>query len=161
MLSVPYFSQNRYYTCGPVCLRMVLAYWGHEADEVTLSMLCGTDVFGTSAKQIIKAAQSLGFEAEYRFNSRYSDLQKALKNGIPPIVAVNPNTLQQRAIRLQARHDIVLLSIAKNRILYHDPEVGQDLFVLPAVFKEAWNDAQNEVILIWRVRETSSKTSSK
>jgi predicted double-glycine peptidase len=49
MLQVPYFSQNRDYTCGPVCLRMVLAYWGYETDEVSLSMLCGTTVFGTSA----------------------------------------------------------------------------------------------------------------
>jgi len=161
MLNVPYFRQNRYYTCGPVCLRMVLAYWDHEADEVSLSMLCGTDVFGTSAKQIIGAAHSLGFEAEYKFKSRYSDLQNALKNGVPPIVAVNPNTLQQRAVRLQARHDIVLLSLVKNKILYHDPEVGQNLSIMPATFKEAWNEAQNEVILIWPVRKTSSKTSSK
>lgn len=70
MLNVPYFQQNRYYTCGPVCLRMVLAYWGYETDEVSLSMLCGTNIFGTSAKQLVSAAHRLGFESEYRFHSQ-------------------------------------------------------------------------------------------
>jgi len=65
MLTVPYFKQNRTYTCGPVCLRMVLAYWGYETDEVSLSMLCGTTVFGTSGNQLVQAAQRLGFECEY------------------------------------------------------------------------------------------------
>ncbi len=67
MLTVPYFTQNRYYTCGPICLRMVLAYWGYVTDEISLSMLCGTDMFGTSAKQILSAAQRLGFQCEYKF----------------------------------------------------------------------------------------------
>lgn len=36
MLKIPYFKQNRDYTCGPACLRMVLAYYGIQQDEVTL-----------------------------------------------------------------------------------------------------------------------------
>lgn len=89
MLTVPYFRQNRDYTCGPVCLRMVLAYWGYETDEVSLSMLCGTDLFGTSAKQIVGAAQRLGFQCEYKFKRPYSALALALRNGVPPIVSVD------------------------------------------------------------------------
>ena len=37
-LVVPYHKQNRDYTCGPACLRMVLEYWNFQQDEVSLSI---------------------------------------------------------------------------------------------------------------------------
>ncbi len=161
MLTVPYFKQNRYYTCGPVCLRMVLAYWGYETDEVSLTILCGTDVFGTSARHMMKAAQNLEFECEYRFKASYSALGAALSKRIPPIVAVNPNILHARPQRLYARHDIVLLDITRSGILYHDPEAGASLSVSPAIFKEAWQQAQKEVILVWPTQQILTRISRK
>jgi len=161
MLQVPYFQQNRDYTCGPVCLRMVLAYWGYEADEVSLSMLCGTTVFGTSAKQLASAAQRLGFKCEYWFKGRYSSLSHALRSIIPPIVSVNASTLYQLSETLFVKHDIVLLEIKPRVIVYHDPEVGSNLSAPPDIFKEAWQQAKNEVILIWPSEKTFIPKSKK
>jgi len=157
MLVVPYFKQNRYYTCGPVCLRMVLAYWGYETDEISLSMLCGTNVFGTSAKQLLNAAQQLGFKGEYRFKCQYSILSQSLRKHLPLIVAVDPNIIYQRQRHSYAKHDIVILEAKRDRIIYHDPEVGPNLSVLPAIFKDAWKQAQKEAILIWPAEETITK----
>ncbi len=160
MLQVPYFKQNRYYTCGPVCLRMVLAYWNYETDEVSLSMLCNTNIFGTSANQLVQAARRLGFESECVLERPYSSLIRTLKNGIPPIVAVNATILYEQQHRFYTKHDIVLLEITPQQVAYHDPDVGQNLTVLPATFQQAWQAAQSEVILIWPVEKTFTKKSA-
>jgi hypothetical protein len=118
-----------------------------------------TDVFGTSARQILQAAQSVEFECEYRYQAWYSTLTAALSKRIPPIVAVNPNILHARTQRLHAKHDIVLLETARNRIIYHEPEGGGSLSVSPAVFKEAWQQAHKEVILIWPTQQILTKIS--
>lgn len=161
MLTVPYFRQNRDYTCGPVCLRMVLAYWGYETDEVSLSMLCGTDMFGTSAKQIMSAAQHLGFKCEYKFKRPYSSLKWVLRNAIPPIVSVDAAILYQLRQPTYTKHNLVLLETTRSKIVYHDPEVDSSLSVLPAVFKEAWQRAKSEVILIWPGEKTFTTKSKK
>ncbi|MEK7728099.1 MAG: cysteine peptidase family C39 domain-containing protein [candidate division KSB1 bacterium] len=153
MLAVPYFKQNRDYTCGPVCLRMVLAYWGHETDEVSLSMLCGTTVFGTSGMQIVNAAQRLGLEVEYPMESLYERLHLAVKEGVPPIVAIDATILYPQQEQRYTKHDIVLLEINTRRVVYHDPAVGSNLPVSPAVFKKAWQRTENEVIFIWPVEK--------
>ncbi|MFQ5628677.1 MAG: cysteine peptidase family C39 domain-containing protein [bacterium] len=149
MLNVPDFKQNRYFTCSPVCLRMVLAYWKYEADEVSLSIQCGTTVFGTAAKQVVAAAQHLGFQGEYQFHCNYSFLRRTLQKGVPPIVSIDPNLLYEQLQRIYARHVIVVLEITKNNIVIHDPDVGTNLRVDPAIFKKSWSASQNEVILVW------------
>lgn len=161
MLTVPYFRQNRYYTCGPVCLRMILAYWGYEADEVSLSMLCGTNVFGTSAEQLVEAAQRLGFEGYCKLWNEYSLLSEALKEKAPPIVAVDAAVLHGKQQRIYTKHDIILLEIIARRVVYHDSDVGQNLFVSSDLFEEAWQRARNEVILIWPVEKTFKKAFTK
>jgi ABC-type bacteriocin/lantibiotic exporter with double-glycine peptidase domain len=133
---------------------MVLAYWGYETDEVSLSMLCGTTVFGTSTKQIMNAARRLGFQCEYGFKSQYSSLTHALQNAVPPIVSVDAATLYQQWQPIYTKHDIVLVEIRQSKIVYHDPEVGSTLSVPPDIFREAWQRAKSEVILIWPVEKT-------
>ncbi len=161
MLAVPYFKQNRDYTCGPVCLRMVLAYWGHEADEVSLSMLCGTNVLGTSAIQIVQAAQRLGFECDYKFKRPFSSVTHALQNSIPPIVSVDAAILYQRRQPVYTKHNIVLLEATRSKIICHDPEVDANLSAPPAIFKEAWERAKSEVIWIWPGEKTFTTKSRK
>jgi len=161
MLTVPFFRQNRYYTCGPVCLRMILAYSGYETDEVSLSMLCGTNVFGTSAEQLVEAAQRLGFEGYCKLWNKYSLLSAALKENVPPIAAVDATILHGKQQHIYTKHDIVLLEITASRVVYHDSDVGQNLFVSPVLFKEAWRRARNEVILIWPAGKTFTKKLTK
>jgi ABC-type bacteriocin/lantibiotic exporter with double-glycine peptidase domain len=64
-LEVPYHQQNRDYTCGPACLRMVLEYWNFQQDEVSLSMLCKTTMAGTGLAEIAEASKELRFAAEW------------------------------------------------------------------------------------------------
>ncbi len=161
MVAVPYFRQNRYYTCGPVCLRMVLAYWGHETDEVSLSMRCRTNVFGTSADELVDAARRLGFESACTLWSKYSFLSLALKKNVPPIVAVDATILYGKQERIYTKHNIVVSEANSRRVVYHDPDFGQNLIVSPDLFKEAWRRARYEVILIWPAEKIFGKTITK
>jgi len=128
---------------------MVLAYWGHETDEVSLSIRCNTTVFGTAAKQVVDAARHLGFDGEYQFKCKFSALRRIVQNDIPPIVAVDPNLLYELPQRIYAKHVIVVIEIAQNQVIFHDPDVGNNLTVEPALFKRAWAASQNEVISVW------------
>jgi hypothetical protein len=139
---------------------MVLAYWNYETDEVSLSMLRNTNVFGTSANQLAAAARRLGFESECVLESPYSSLIRTLKNGVPPIVAVDVTILYGQQRHFYTKHDIVLLEITPQRVAYLDPDVGRNLTVLPAIYQEAWQAAQSEVILIWPVEKTLTKKST-
>jgi len=48
VLEVPYYKQEKWYTCGPACLRMLLKYIGTSASEEGAAKACGTTELGTT-----------------------------------------------------------------------------------------------------------------
>ncbi len=91
-------------TCRPPA-GLCAIYWGYETDEVSLSMLCGTTVFGTSGIQIANAVERLGFEYAYPVECKYSLLNQSLKDAVPPIVAVNAAILYPEKVFQHTKHD--------------------------------------------------------
>jgi ABC-type bacteriocin/lantibiotic exporter with double-glycine peptidase domain len=150
MSKVPYFKQNRDYTCGPACLRMVLAYYGIEQDEVTLTMLCGTNVFGTSARQIVGVAQHFGPEARLTFFETLATLTAVLAEGIPVLAAIDAGEMYEREEFKHSRHMIVVLAVNATSVRCHDPIMGENVTVTLEAFERAWGAAKREVIRIWR-----------
>jgi len=67
---------------------MILDYMDFEIDEPSLSALCQTDANGTSADDLVHAANQLGFSARKEY-SNIKDVQKYLAQGIFPILYVN------------------------------------------------------------------------
>lgn len=149
MLDVPYHRQNREYTCGPACLRMALAYYGHEADEVTLTMLCNTTVLGTRVRDLIGAAQQLGFEGEYAFGQDFAAITEAMSRDTPVIVTVDAGMLHQRPDWAGYKHMVVVVGADQNSVTYHDPQIGPSLVSATTVFLEAWTAKEKEIVLIW------------
>lgn len=150
MLRVPYFKQNRDYTCGPACLRMVLAYYGIEQDEVTLTMLCRTNVFGTSLDAITTAATQLGLNAEWIHAERLSDAMNLLTQETLLIAHVDAVRLYQLDKDITVGHLIVLLAVQETAIYFHDPEAGADRSVALADFEAAWSKFEKGMVAIWR-----------
>ncbi len=62
-MRVKCFQQETPYSCAVACLRMVLEYYDVSHDEAFLVNLCGTTEDGTTAKGVVRAARSLGFNA--------------------------------------------------------------------------------------------------
>lgn len=148
-LDVPYYRQHRDYTCGPACLRMVLAYYGHETDEVSLTMLCGTNVFGTGLSDLTNAARQLGFRAEYTHCESLADLTDALARSIPPIAMVDAAKLYHVGEITPLGHLVVVIGASVSEIVYHDPLIDRELRVTTEIFLRAWEVFARGVVLIW------------
>ena len=72
---MPYFGQKKSSTCGPACVRMVLAYNGIERSEVELEDLCETSWLGNTCEELASGCQKLGFRAEVVENLAQDDLE--------------------------------------------------------------------------------------
>jgi len=149
-LIVPYHQQNRDFTCGPACLRMVLEYWNVQQDEVLLSMLCKTTIAGTGLAEIAEAAQKLGFAAEWKRNAKVHDLTTSLKKGLPIMTMVDARLLHDIELPVPVGHMIVIFAIDTNTIFYHDPEAGAEQSVSRPIFIQAWENLRKGMVIIWR-----------
>jgi len=129
---------------------MVLAYYGIEQDEVTLTMLCGTNLFGTAARQISSVAQQLGLAARYAYFETLAAITEALANRIPVLVAVDVGELYEREEFKHQRHMIVVVEVTETTVRFHDPLMQANSTVTLDLFERAWEAAKKEVIAIWR-----------
>lgn len=148
-LDVPYYRQHRDYTCGPACLRMVLAYYGHEADEVSLTVLCGTNVFGTGLSDLANAAQQLGLRAEHTHCESLAEITDALARNIPPIAMVDAVKLYNMGDAAPLGHVVVVIAASALETVYHDPLTGSGLSAPTEIFLRAWEAFARGVVLIW------------
>ncbi len=129
---------------------MVLAYYGHETDEVSLTMLCGTNVFGTSLSEIAGAARQLGFNASAAGSVGIATLQEAIDQAIPPIVLIDAGILTGKDDLRGFKHMIVIVGLDAMSVSYHDPQFGESRSVSVELFGEAWEAMRKGVVKIWR-----------
>lgn len=153
-LEVPYHKQNRDYTCGPVCLRMVLEYYGVQEDEVSLSMLCRTTIAGTSLAEIAHAAELLEFHAEWKIHATQVEVRNALQQNRPVIVMADANALYGLATPTTQGHTIVVSAISKAGVDFHDPAEGRDQFIPLNRFVVSWQNMRKGMVIIWQKNET-------
>ena len=79
--------QQKMMMCGPACLKMVLKYYGKEYSQKELKkLLNSTILMGTGNAKMAEVAQSLGFKAQFKFNSSIDEIRKLISNKVPPIV---------------------------------------------------------------------------
>ena len=149
MLKVPYFKQNRDYTCGPACLRMVLAYYGIRQDEVTLSVLCGTDISGTALEDLVNAAQRFNLSAERVRATGLAKVKEWLAQDIPLIAHVDAVRLYEQADPIPLGHLVVVLR-ANEHVILHDPAVGASQKIEHKTFDAAWQVYRRGAVLIWQ-----------
>ena len=121
---------------------MVLDSHGCEIDESSLSTLCETDFSGTTADNLVSAAQKLGFEAQKNHCS-VADLQNYLTGGVFPIVFVNLLSIEGRDIT----HAYVLESMTRGSVKVLDPWHGRRTIPIEQ-FKVAWTKTRNVVVVV-------------
>lgn len=133
-------------TCGPAALKHALAVFGKRKSLEYLMDLCGTNRNGTSTKNMIRAANKLGFSVLVVEYATLRHLQSALK--------YNPNQL--RAVLVSYLYDldekdrphaesghwaaVSSYSASKSRIVLFDSSSAQKKSYDWADFRARWMD---------------------
>ena len=147
-LDVPYFKQEKSTTCGPACVRMIVAHNGTEQSEAKLEDLCETSRLGNTCEELASGCQKLGFRAEVVENLTQDDLKEFLRNGIPLIALFDPAILYGGIQGFG--HFVVITGLERGMVYYHDPDLTRDMQKGVQEFFEAWTRCFFKGVKIWK-----------
>jgi len=148
IIKVPYFKQENWYTCGPSCMRMILAYLGVKTTEKDVMNACGTTELGTTSTQISDAFVKFKVKASSIKNANIDDLKNEIKEGRPVIVLIDPSQIYGGVSGFG--HFIVIVGINDDEVKYHDPDEPHGDYIKCdfETFLQAWNTTRNWMIKI-------------
>jgi ABC-type bacteriocin/lantibiotic exporter with double-glycine peptidase domain len=117
MMKIPYHKQQRFNTCGPAAMRMVLEHFGIKKSEQELVKVLKTNIFqGTLHKNLVKAAWLYDLRYYSFGNAAIKDLKDFQDKGYAIIVAYRPPE--------DFYHYAVLKEIDDKYIHLYDPWYG-------------------------------------
>lgn len=145
MTPIPHYRQEQPNTCAVACLRMVAAFYGIDQSESTLAGLCSTTFHGTTAGQVVRAAQQLGLQAEIREGDE-DWLAATTTAGQPVIVFLWLLPSKERTV--SAVHAVVVTAVGCDTVTFIDPADGLELIRDRASFLADWQRAFGISILI-------------
>ena len=144
MLNVPHFRQVRAFTCGPACLRMVLAYYEIADTEADISDAVGcTADAGTSPANMARYLRKRGFVAHSRTNCTLADIKADIKRGRVPIIAYQAHGGPgvDLSTTLLHGHYSIVVGVTGDRVTLCDPSAKtKHTHLDAATFLERWND---------------------
>jgi predicted double-glycine peptidase len=134
------------YSCGACALQAVMSYWGTDVNETDLMrVLHTTSEEGTYPENIVRGAQSLGFEAEARDHLSLEEVEQFTANGDPMIALVqawrgekgSPGSVTEE---WDNGHYIVVLGVDKDSVYFEDPYARMSKAFMPRqTFVEHWH----------------------
>ena len=131
LLDVPKYKQTTDYTCGPACLRVVLAFYGREVSEKEIAQQISTTHHGTPPSKLLEGAWSYGLKGRWRKNSSINDLRRYVEEGTPVIV----NWFSH-----DDGHYSVVVGVDDKKVTLLDPEDGKLHSMPHEVFLRVWFD---------------------
>ncbi len=133
-LKVPYYKQEKFYSCGPAALRMVFAYYGKRVSEWEIIEAVRTpNSIGTDNHMLIEAARKFGFRAWAGNNLTIADIKKFVDKGLPPIV-------NYKEPREGVPHFGVAVGYNDKQLLIHDPDHAPYDKISFRQFLPRWHD---------------------
>jgi len=132
LFSMPDTRQSTEYSCGAAAMQAVLGYWGRDIGEEDIrEMLNTNEEFGTYPDDIIRVANALGLQAEYKENRSMADLENYVAQGIPVIVDCQAwRSVSQYneswADTWYNGHWLVVIGIDENNVTLEDPYILGD-----------------------------------
>ena len=129
---IPYYKQEKVWTCGAAVLRMALASFGIYKNEKQVVQLLGTNnKIGTANRNFPRFAEKNKFTYAVGRNSSFADLQLFLRNGYRVIVCYY-------SLKEKSGHFAVVKKINSQRIFLLDPSTGENISYLLANFYSLW-----------------------
>jgi len=130
-MDFPYHHQQKFNTCGPACMRMVLEAFGIKKSEQELAKTLKTSIFkGTLHKNIIRAAWLYDLRYASFSNATVKDLKEFQSKGYQIIVCYRPPE--------DFYHYAVLKEIDGEYVHFYDPWYGQTTKWELKVFLARW-----------------------
>ncbi len=147
-LAVPHFRQTKSYTCLPACVRMVLAYWGHEYSEDELEAIFGVRPYvGTLVDNVVVGLEKMEYRVKWFERTSVPALKQLLNGRWPIIVLLRAKDLQPGG---RGYHALVVYGMESGRVFCHDPlEDEPRIFTIPA-FRAIWAETDNQGLAIWQ-----------
>jgi len=149
LFSMPDTRQSTEYSCGAAAMQAVLGYWGRDIGEEDIrEMLNTNEEFGTYPDDIIRVANDLGIQAEYKENRSMADLENYVAQGIPVIVDCQAwRSVSQYneswADTWYNGHWLVVIGIDENNVTLEDPYILGDRGLMPREeFEERWHNVR-------------------
>jgi uncharacterized protein len=147
LTGVPDVRQSTPYSCGAAALQAVLSYYGIDKRERALMVsLKTTEEAGTSPGNIVRVAEENGFEARIREGLTLTDLEQAVREGIPVIADIEAWTDARKpgfswAEDWEDGHYVVVIGGDGRNVYVEDPSLLGTRGVIPgAEFVERWHD---------------------
>jgi predicted double-glycine peptidase len=144
---VPDTRQSTEYSCGAAALQAVLSYWGRDVGEEDLRELLNTDPeSGTYPEDILRVAQELGFEAEYRENLTLDEVEASVIQGVPVIVDCQAWRSPASGNASWSEdwvdgHWMVIIGLDDENVYFEDPYIlGSRGFMSRQEFEERWHN---------------------
>jgi len=149
LFSMPDTRQSTEYSCGAASLQAVLGYWGRDIGEEDIrEMLNTNEESGTYPDDIIRVAQALGLEADYKENMTLADLEGYVAQGIPVIVDCQAwRSVSQYneswADTWHNGHWVVVIGIDENNVTLEDPYILGDRGIMSREeFDARWHNVR-------------------
>ena len=146
-MNLPLFRQTRPHTCLPACVRMVLAYWGHQHSEAELAQACGIlPVWGTTPSAAVEGLERMGYRALWFENASLERLLHFLEQDWPVIVFLPAADLPHGRAGL---HAVVVAALESAEIVCADPALGTQVRLSLSDFLRAWPALDNQGMVVW------------
>jgi predicted double-glycine peptidase len=142
-IKVPHTRQATDHTCGVAALQSVLGYYVEPIREDNLAKQIGAAYEGVKYTAIADFARSKGLHVEVRLNMTLADLQRAIDQKRPVIVAIqawrdNPGDW---AKEWDDGHYVVAIGYDRENIYFMDPSVLDNYAFIPVPeFLDRWHD---------------------
>lgn len=146
-MRIPYFRQELPYSCGPACLKMVLVSFGLVFEESKLRERCGTTSLGTSLFDLADAARGVGLDAEVLIGP--TEMKRWRRSRKRAVIALLDASVLYGGIG-PSGHFVVIITLRRGEVIYHDPAMGQNLHADERSFFEAWQAFDFRGVRIWR-----------
>jgi ABC-type bacteriocin/lantibiotic exporter with double-glycine peptidase domain len=140
-LAIPHYPQLADGYCLPACVQMILAYQGIQRDQIDIAQQLKTNPQAGTPGPRLRLLASSDLKVTYE-EGIITDLELALKRGIPPIALVFTGELPYW--NRSFAHAVVVLSIEDDVVLLHDPGLAQgNSLVSLGDFHLAWDEMGN------------------
>jgi uncharacterized protein len=149
--TVPDVRQSEPYSCGAACLQAVFSYRGIDMREgVLMQELNTSENSGTPPEALVRVAREHGLFADMRTNLTLADLELALSEKVPIIIACQA-WRDQTTRNLSWENDwedghyMVVIGMDSHNVYFEDPSMLGTRGMIPRdEFVSRWHDYQGD-----------------